>query len=202
MKILKRIFFRSIWLLVLLLVCWPGLVLWTPVFVASSLSAKRFKTTGPKEDVWDEIAQQKLLTGLYTGLCVWLCSVLLTLPTALVTFFLVPPFMWISLRFFEDTVSSFRAIVSLVNLLWLGPARVKELSEQSTSLYSRVMVLAIHRLKLPAEPENYFLNRGGREKGRVRSKWESTARYFSITRRRKRDVRLCSYKYKQKMFLT
>lgn len=173
---------------VLLLVCWPGLILWAPVFIASSLSARRFKTSGPKEDVWDEIAQQKLLVGVYTGICVWLGCVLLTLPMALMTFFLIPPFMWLSLRFFEDMVSSFRAIVSLVNLMWIGPVKVKELSEKSTNLYGRVMTLAIHKLKLPADPKKYFLQRGGREKGRVRGNWESKAKYFSITRRRKRDV--------------
>ncbi|GJJ06212.1 hypothetical protein Clacol_000401 [Clathrus columnatus] len=186
--ILKRMAIRGTWMIVLLLFCWPGLILWTPVFIASSLSAKRFKTTGPKENVWDEIAQQKLLVGLYTGLGVWLCCVVLTLPIALATFLLIPPFMWMSLRFFEDTVSSFRAIVSLFSLLRLGPTKVKELSELRANLHGRIMILAIYKLKLPADPEKYFLERGGREKGRVRGNWESKARYFSITRRRKRDV--------------
>jgi glycerol-3-phosphate O-acyltransferase / dihydroxyacetone phosphate acyltransferase len=47
------------------------------------------------------------------------------------------------------------------------------------------MSLAVQTLGLPNNPETYFLEACGRQKGRVKSSWESGARYFLV--RRKRD---------------
>ena len=49
------------------------------------------------------------------------------------------------------------------------------------------MNLAVGTLGLPQNPERDFLESGGQEKGRVKTKWESGAKYFSLRRRRKRD---------------
>lgn len=62
----------------------------------------------------------------------------------------------------------------------------KEMYEARKDLHSRVMNLATE-LDLPPNPESYFVERGGREKGRVSGPWDSNARYFSVKRRRKRD---------------
>ena len=179
---------RMVWLAVLSIISLPGLFLWVPVFAATRWSVTRFKKTGPPEDVWDEIAQHKLLVGLLSGTCVWLSCVLITLPFAAVSFFFVPCLMWMSLRFLEDAVSAFRALTALTSLLWIGKRTLLQLSERRRQFHGRIMTLAVDSLGLPAEPETFFREKGGREKGRVRGNWESTTGYFSIKRRRKRDV--------------
>ena len=54
-------------------------------------------------------------------------------------------------------------------------------------LHEQVMGLATGTLGLAHDPETFFLESGGKEKGRARGKWESRAKYFSLRRRRKRD---------------
>ena len=56
-----------------------------------------------------------------------------------------------------------------------------------SDLHSRVMSLGIAKLNLPENPESHFSQVGGKEKGRVRDRWDSGARFLSIKRRRKRD---------------
>ena len=193
--LMARIAARILWLAVLSAISLPGLFLWAPVFAATKWSVSRFKKTGPPEDVWDEIAQHKLLVGLLSGTCVWLGCVLATLPIAGVSFFFVPCLMWMSLRFLEDAVSAFRALTALISLLLIGKGTLLQLSERRQQLHRRIMTLAVEGLHLPDNPEKYFRESGGSEKGRVRGNWESNTRYFSIRRRRKRDVsfllRLC-----------
>jgi len=46
---------------------------------------------------------------------------------------------------------------------------------------------AVETLGLSDDPERFFVESGGKQKGRVRSKWDSGAKYFSVRRRRKRD---------------
>lgn len=146
-----------------------------------------FKKSGPVWDTWDEIAQYKLIYGLLSGLCVWILSILLTLPISGVTAVVVPGVMWITLRWLEDAVSAIRAFAALVRLLLVGKKELKWMHERRENLHERVMKLAIDTLGLPDDPETHFLEVGGRQKGRVRSSWESGARYFSVRRRRKRD---------------
>ncbi|KIJ49354.1 hypothetical protein M422DRAFT_74499 [Sphaerobolus stellatus SS14] len=186
-SILLRLFTRTTWLVVLLMLSCPGLILWSPVFAMTIWSSSRLKKSGPQDDVWDEIAQHKLLVGLFTGCCVWFATVLFTFPIGFLTFFLVPAAMWMSLRFLEDAIADFRAANGLTTLLRIGPAGVIELAKVREGLYNRVRALAVNTLSLPADPEKYFKERGGREKGRVRGPWESGTKYFSIKRRRKRD---------------
>ncbi|KAF8586687.1 hypothetical protein K439DRAFT_1340225 [Ramaria rubella] len=185
--LIARVAARAFWLAVLFIISLPGLALWTPVFATTRWSVKRLKKTGPPEDVWDEIAQHKLLVGLLSGTCVWLSCVLLTLPFAAITVFFVPCLMWMSLRFLEDAVSAFRALTALTSLLYIGKETLLQLSLRRQELHDRIMTLAVDTLELPSDPENYFRDRGGREKGRVRGGWESNTSYFSIKRRRKRD---------------
>ncbi|KIK09879.1 hypothetical protein K443DRAFT_671190 [Laccaria amethystina LaAM-08-1] len=182
-----RMLIRLLWSLCLFTISLPGLILWLPVFATTVYAVHSFKKTGPIFDTWDEIAQYKLIYGLISGLCVWFAAVALTWHIALVTVFLVPSLMWITLRWCEDAVSAFRAFTSLLRLLQVGKPTLKGMHEKRRELYNRVMDLATSSLGLPENPETHFALSGGKEKGRVRGSWDSRARYFSIKRRRKRD---------------
>lgn len=185
--ILYRLPIRLIWSFVLFTLSLPGLLLWLPVFLTTFYAVYNFKKSGPVWDTWDEIAQYKLVYGLMSGLCVWVASVLFTLPVAGITVFAVPALMWMTLRWLEDAVSAIRAVAALVRLLRVGKTTLWNMRERRKELHGRVMQLAVGTLGLPDDPETYFLEAGGREKGRVRNRWESGARYFSVKRRRKRD---------------
>lgn len=185
--IILRMFIRLTWFICLISISIPGLMLWAPVFATTFYAVRNFKKTGPVWDTLDEIAQYKLVYGLISGVCVWILAVLLTLPFSMLTVFLVPALMWMTLRWLEDAISAFRAFTALFHLLWVGPTTSKELQETRNDLHSRIMDLAVGTLGLPQDPETYFLESGGREKGRVKSNWEGGAKYFSVRRRRKRD---------------
>jgi glycerol-3-phosphate O-acyltransferase/dihydroxyacetone phosphate acyltransferase len=186
--ILARMLVRLTWFLCLLLISLPGLTLWLPVFATTFYATHSFKRTGgPIWDTWDELAQYKLVYGLASGLCVWVGAVLATLPLASVTVLLVPALMWMTLRWFEDAVSALRALFALGRLLRVGKPTLKAMRERRADLHSRVMNLAVRTLGLQDNPEEYFVRIGGKEKGRVRGKWESGTGYFSVRRRRKRD---------------
>lgn len=185
-------FIRLAWFLCLISISLPGLVLWAPVFVTTFYGVHNFKKSGPSWDTWDEIAQYKLVYGLFSGVVVWISAILLTLPFATITGILIPAIltpalMWMTLRWLEDAISAFRAFTALLRLLRVGPATLKELRETRGDLHLRVMNAAVGTLGLPHDPERHFLESGGREKGRVKSKWDSGAKYFSMRRRRKRD---------------
>ncbi|KAL4078410.1 hypothetical protein V8B97DRAFT_1937206 [Scleroderma yunnanense] len=185
--ILFRMTIRLSWSLFLFTLSIPGLILWTPVFITTFYAVHNFKKSGPIWDTWDEIAQYKLVYGLFSGLSVWLTSVLLTLPVAPITIVMVPALMWMTLRWLEDAVSAFRAFAALTRLLRVGKVTLKSLWDTREGLHARIKNLAVGTLGLPADPEKYFLERGGQEKGRVRGRLESGAKYFSVRRRRKRD---------------
>jgi len=183
----SRLVLRLLWSGCLFSISLPGLLLWLPIFVTTFIAVHNFKKTGPIFDTWDEIAQYKLTYGLVSGLCVWAATVALTRQYMFVTICLTPALMWMTLRWFEDAVSSFRAFTALYRLLRVGKSTLKRMREVRKDLHRGIMDLAVSKLNLPAEPESYFVLSGGREKGRVRGKWDSSARYFSIKRRRKRD---------------
>jgi len=185
--ILSRLLVRLTWSLFLSSISLPGLILWLPVFASTFYAVHNFKKTGPIYDTWDEIAQYKLIYGLMSGLCVWMLGVVLTWPFSLLTVFLIPAFMWMTLRWFEDAVAAFRAFTTLLRLLRVGKPNLKKMLDIRRDIHSRVMNLGITKLNLPENPESHFSQVGGKEKGRVRGAWESGARYFSIKRRRKRD---------------
>jgi glycerol-3-phosphate O-acyltransferase/dihydroxyacetone phosphate acyltransferase len=185
--IFSRLLVRLAWSLCLFTISFPGLLLWVPVFATSLYAVYNFKKTGPIFDTWDEIAQYKLIYGLFSGICVWAAAVVLTWPVASASVVLVPALMWMTLRWFEDAVAAGRAVSALVRLLRVGRPTLNALREERAELYSRVVNLAVGPLGLPADPETHFAKVGGKEKGRVRGSWDSRARYFSIKRRRKRD---------------
>ncbi|KAJ7188056.1 hypothetical protein C8R46DRAFT_979007 [Mycena filopes] len=185
--ILSRMIVRLTWSLCLFSISIPGLLLWLPIFATTFYAVHNFKKTGPIFDTWDEIAQYKLIYGLISGLCVWFGSSLLTFPFSGLTFFLVPALMWMTLRWLEDAIAAFRAFTALARLLRVGKPTLRSMHVRREDLHARVMRLAVDTLGLPDDPEAYFAGHGGKEKGRVRGRWESGSRYFSIKRRRKRD---------------
>ncbi|THH02086.1 hypothetical protein EW026_g742 [Hermanssonia centrifuga] len=185
--IIYRMSVRLLWSIFLFSISFPGLFLWLPVFITTFIAVREFKRTGPIWDTWDEIAQYKLVYGLISGICVWAGAVLLTFPIAPISAVAVPIIMWTSLRWLEDAVSAFRAFAALARLLWMGRARMLKLQVERSDLHGGVMDLAINTIGLPADPEKFFAETGRKEKGRVRGKWASSAKYFSLRRRRKRD---------------
>ncbi|KAF7306091.1 PlsC domain-containing protein [Mycena chlorophos] len=185
--LLGRMILRLTWAVCLFTLSLPGLLLWTPVFITTVYAVHEFKKTGPIFDTFDEIAQYKLVYGFVSGLCVWFGATALSFPFSLVTFMLVPALMWMTLRWFEDAVSALRAFTALTRLLLVGKTTLRRMHWRRDGLHERVMKLAIETLGLPSDPYQYFLHNGGKEKGRVRGRWEMGSRYFSIKRRRKRD---------------
>ncbi|KAI0812713.1 hypothetical protein BC629DRAFT_1579992 [Irpex lacteus] len=184
-----RMLVRLTWSVFLFSISLPGLLLWTPIAITTFIGIREFKRTGPIWDTWDEIAQYKLVYGLISGIFVWVSSILLTFPLAFITIWAVPVAMWLSLRWFEDAVSAFRAFVSLARLLRMGGRHLGKLRATRDDLHRRVMDLAVNKLGLPDTPEQHFseTNAGQQDKGRIRGPWASKTKYFSLRRRRKRD---------------
>lgn len=185
--IMYRMVLRFIWVSFLLFISLGGLTLWLPVAATTFYAVHNFKKTGPVWDTWDEIAQYKLIYGLISGLCVYAFTIFLTFPIFPVTAVAVPGLMWMSLRWFEDAVSSARALVALGRLLRVNPATLARLRATRADLHRRLTHLAVHGLGLPANPEEYFVPYGGNDKRRLIGRWASRAEYFSVRRRRKRD---------------
>ncbi|OCB90435.1 hypothetical protein A7U60_g2356 [Sanghuangporus baumii] len=185
--ILWRILVRLWMTCFLALISLPGLIFWLPIFGATKYASRRMVRKGPAWDTWDEIAQTKLTTGFVVGVVVWLISVMVTFPIAFITAPAIPIIMWFSLRWFEDAVAASRALRALLHLLLIGKPRLRTLYVLREELYVRLMVLAVESLRLPADPDMYFSQSGGKEKGRIRSRWEGKVKYFSVKRRRKRD---------------
>jgi glycerol-3-phosphate O-acyltransferase/dihydroxyacetone phosphate acyltransferase len=163
--------------------------LWLPIFASTNRAVRKLKKSGPVWDTFDEIAQTKLTYGLISFLAVYFFSILVTLPISFITWLAVPALMWMSLRWFEDAVSSFRAFTALLRLLIVGKAELTRLRSKRENLGQRLLTMAVDELGMPSDPETYFAqptNSGG-EKGRQRTSWHGGAKYFSVRRRRKRD---------------
>ena len=91
-------------------------------------------------------------------------------------------------RWLEDAIAAFRAFVSLLRLFFAGSTTLAKLGETRKDLHERVRELSMKSMQLPQNPEDHFSSSGGKHKGRVGSTtWESSTRYFSLRRRRKRD---------------
>jgi len=185
--ILYRMVLRCIWVSFLLSISLGGLVLWLPVAATTFYAVHNFKKSGPVWDTWDEIAQYKLIYGLASGLCVYAVTIFLTFPIFPVTMVAVPGLMWMSLRWFEDAVSSARALVALGRILRVNPATLARLRATRADLHRRLTHLAVQGLGLPANPEEYFMLYGGNDNSRLIGRWAGRAEYFSVRRRRKRD---------------
>ncbi|KAF8334240.1 uncharacterized protein EI90DRAFT_3051548 [Cantharellus anzutake] len=209
-SLLWRLILRLGWLGVLLPMALPGLVLWTPIFLTASYYGNKMKRSGPVSDVYDEIAQQKLIYGLLSGTIVWLGCILTTLPLFWLTFWLVPVWMWMTLRWTEDLTSTFRAVRAISKMLYFHHGELRRLRQIRDELHERVHSFAVGNLGLPEDPEKFFvlerrrsrsstfdgttsatdldeIAQTARLKGRVGGRWDAIRRYFSIVRRRKRD---------------
>lgn len=173
-------------MLFLLTISIPGLILWVPVYATTSYAVWRFKMSGPIWDTFDEIAQYKMIYGLASGLCVYALSIAVSWPVGFITTWMVPLIMWLTLRWWEDAISAARALNALLRLFLLGRHELGRTKTWREKLHARVMDLATS-VGLSSDPEIYFTERGGGEKGRIRGNWESGSRYFSLRRRRKRD---------------
>lgn len=157
-----------------------------------SLSEYRFSISSCSFCLTHPCRRYKLVYGLLSGVAVWFLTTLLTFPLAPITFFTTPLLMWITLRWFEDAVSSFRAFATLSRLLWVGKSTLARLRERRRDLYVRIMDLAVNELGLPADPEAVFVDgdgdgEGGRGRTKGRMKGRGKRQYFSVRRRRKRD---------------
>ncbi|KAF7782351.1 hypothetical protein Agabi119p4_1727 [Agaricus bisporus var. burnettii] len=173
-----RLVIRALWATCLLLISAPGLLLWLPIFATTFYAVHNYKKTGPAFDTLDEIAQYKLVYGLFPGITVWTLAVILTWPDVPFMVFLVPSLMWMALRWFEDAVSAFRAFAALFRLLRVGKSQLKTMHEKRNDLHSRILNLAVNTLGLPDNPESYFRAVGGRQKGRIQGSWDSGARWI------------------------
>ena len=186
--IVYRMVIRLVWSLALFAVCLPGLILWTPVFITSRVAVRNFmKKGGPVYDTWDDISQHKALYGLMSVFLICVLVITFTWRFTPLTVLITPAFLWMSMRWIEDGVATFRAFTALYRLLLIGKPALKNLRERRSELHGKVTNLAVDTLGLPEDPEKYFASVGGKEKGRVRGNWDHVFRYFSVKRRRKRD---------------
>lgn len=160
--------------------------------------------------VWDEIAQQKLIYGLLSGVLVYLTCIIITAPFALITAVVVPIWMWMTLRWVEDLVSTFRALKALWRILRMPHSTLHDIQERREDLHDRVHAFAL-TLGLPDDPEGFFavnngvkwganafesatdgegedavdtaqrwLARDRSQKGRVRGRWDAITRYEGV----------------------
>ena len=158
----------------------PGLLLWTPAFIATRRATAKLKRSGPVFDTYDEVAQTKLVWGLGTSLAALALANLACLPVALVTLPLFPALMWLSLRWLEDCTSSVRAALALFRLLHMGKRQLLLLREMREGLRARVETVAVREAGLPADAGALEEQSKGWKVGRV-------VGFFSLQRRRKKD---------------
>jgi len=139
---LPRLLLRLIWLSILLPITLPGLTLWMPVFVTAAYYGNLIKRAGPVAGVYDEIAQQKLIYGLLSGVLVYMAYLLVTDPIFTIPAVFIPIWMSMTLRWFEDLVSPFRALKALWRLLRMPPVTLHEM-QTLRSLHGRVHALRL-----------------------------------------------------------
>lgn len=204
-----RLLLRLVWLSILLPITLPGLSLWTPIFVTAAYYGNSIKKTGPIAAVYDEIAQQKLIYGLLSGILVYLTCLAAATPIVIVAAAVIPIWMWMTLRWFEDLVSTFRALKALWRLLRMPTSTLHEMQALREELHDRVYTFAL-MLGLPDDPEGFFAVDSGRkwggnafesatdgegedavdtaqrwfsrdrsQKGRVRGRWDAVTRYVN-----------------------
>jgi len=135
-----------------------------PVFVTAAYYGNSIKKTGPVTNVYDEIAQQKLIYGLLSGVLVYMACLLVAGPIFIIPAVLVPIWMWMTLRWFEDLVSTFRALKALWRLLRMPLVTLHEMQTLRGDLHGRVHAFAL-TLGLPDDPESFFAVESGRKWG-------------------------------------
>lgn len=124
--------------------------------------------------------------GLLSGTIVWLLVTLVTFPLSGLTFFIFPFFMWFSLRWLEDCLSSLRAAIALLSMLAIGKSRLREIRKMRQELYERVKRVAVERAELPEDIE-VFVREAKERRAKERGGKVGRLGYFSLRRRRKKD---------------
>ncbi|CAI2170478.1 2713_t:CDS:2 [Funneliformis geosporum] len=170
-----RIYLRVIWASVLASLSLPGWALWSPVFVAVKFKEYQIRKLPIAENL-DEIAQYKLLISAILLIPIYLIACFFTLPFILITSWLIPLLMWLTIRWTEDLFQAMRSCISLTKLLFLPLSEYSEIRSIRENIRMRVQELAVHELGLPENPENLISKSRPRGMG-----------YFSIRRRRKKD---------------
>ncbi|KAK9893278.1 hypothetical protein P389DRAFT_21761 [Cystobasidium minutum MCA 4210] len=194
--LVKRLFVRLAGAAALFLLAAPGLIFWTPVFVTAGFFGWRAGSSGKLRDVWDGVAHTKLIYGLLSGTIVWLLVTLVTFPLSGLTFFIFPFFMWFSLRWLEDCLSSLRAAIALLSMLAIGKSRLREIRKMRQELYERVKRVAVERAELPEDIE-VFVREAKERRAKERGGKVGRLGYFSLRRRRKKDYNELMYLWDQ-----
>jgi glycerol-3-phosphate O-acyltransferase / dihydroxyacetone phosphate acyltransferase len=159
----------------------PGLIFWLPIFLVARRQAYQTAKSGPTVDVYDEVAQTKLLYGLGSFLLVYFVTLIWSWSSARGVLFAaiwMPLLMWFTLRWIEDLLSAARSARSIYRMLCIGRKRLDELREVREGLYARVVEVATRRLGLPKDSRELVKTQRGRRR------WLG---YFSVRRRRKKD---------------
>lgn len=137
-----------------------------------------------------QIAQTKLVYGFGSGFVVVAACVLLTLPLTPVNIFVVPMFLWLTLRFLEDLTSSLRALLALLRLLLLGKRQLLMLRSMRDELRERVERVAVERAGLPRDASVFVRSRERRWRavglGRLEEGVKAWIGFFDPRRRRKK----------------
>ncbi|CAG8464260.1 8824_t:CDS:2 [Acaulospora morrowiae] len=175
LELVGRIIVRIIWTLFLATLALPGWILWSPIFIAVKYKEHQIRKL-PIEDNFDEITQYKLLISAILLVPIYVTALFITLPFIFVTSWLVPLFMWLTIRWTEDLFQACRSCISLTKLLLLPDGEYNNIKIFREELKSRVQFLAVNELGLPVNPENLISRTRPRGMG-----------YFSIKSRRKKD---------------
>ncbi|KAK4054062.1 hypothetical protein OIO90_003707 [Microbotryomycetes sp. JL221] len=183
----KRLLLRLGGAVLLFIISLPGLCLWAPIFLVARSRTEKMKRGGPIWDTYDEIAQTKLVTGLITGIAVWVLFSLATFPILPLSVVAFPIIMWFTLRWLEDLTSSLRACLALFRLLWIGKAQLLMLRQMREDLRVRVERIAVERCGLPADAEKWFLAEEKAARRRWAPRKPGFLDFFSLKRRRKKD---------------
>lgn len=176
----KRLMVRVAGAAFLFAISLPGLLLWTPAFIAARHATAKLKRSGPVFDTYDEVAQTKLVWGLGISVLTLIVANLVCLPVVLVTVPLFPALMWLSLRWLEDCTSSVRAALALFRLLHMGKRQLVLMREMREGLRERVVRVAVRGCGLPEDAGVLEEQSKGWKIGRV-------VGFFSLQRRRKKD---------------
>lgn len=124
--------------------------------------------------------------GLLSGTIVWILATLITFPFSGLTIFIFPFFMWFTLRWLEDCLSSLRAAIALLSMLAIGKTRLKEIRNQREELRERVVKVAVERAELPEDPD-VFVKLAKERRSKDKGGKVGRLGYFSLRRRRKKD---------------
>ena len=176
-----RLMVRTLHTVALSLLALPGLVFWTPIFIVTRRQAWFMAHSGPLVDVYDEVAQTKLLWGLGSGLVVYIVTLAWSWYSSRGVVFTsigVPLLMWFTLRWIEDLLSAARSARSIFRMIIVGKSRLEELREIREGLYVRVVEVATGRLGLPRNAEELVKTPKGLRR---------RLGYFSVKRRKKKD---------------